>query len=142
PGTYTSTAHIKTASGCVTTGEYTIIIDPPDPLPTIHLLATVCIPVDIPIAGTIKGDLPPDLFFIKPALKGTPKVRGSFQFTVTYDDPKRCPREQSYDITIDCPKTILPDDLPHILPFYKPVDIVISRADLKKCFTYSVDPAT
>jgi hypothetical protein len=141
-GKYPLTVRIRTESGCVAGGDYTITIDPPDSLPTVHLFGTVCVPVKIPIAGTIVGTLPPDLVPNEEdhVLQGTPRVPGTNVFVAI--DPKRCPPEQPYDITIVCPTKILPDDLPHVLPFYHWVDIVISRPALKDCLTYSVDEST
>lgn len=138
-GTYPFTVEIKHASGCVTRGDFTITIKPEDPPPPIVIDGTVCIPLNVPIACTIIDPLPPDLRFDDHMLHGTPKTKVDQFVSATCAG---CPQEQSYEIRIACPKTILSDGLPKTLPFYKPVELVICRQDLKECFPCTIDPAT
>jgi len=131
PDRYRFTIRIDHESGCSITGTYSITIAPADPLPPIEIDATVCEPIEQVPECTLVGDLPPGL---TPTLQGTPKKVGTFPVKAVCDS---CPSDATYLIKVTCPDTILPT-LPHVWPFYKEFYSVISRPDLKECFTYSV----
>lgn len=139
-GPYPFTVQIQHASGCSARGTFTITVKPEDPPPPIVIEGTVCVPIIKPIACTIVDPLPAGLIVKNNVLQGTPNVRiDQFQTTATCDG---CPQEQRYEIHIACPTTILVGGLPNVLPFYKPVDLVICRQDIKDCFPCKIDPTT
>jgi hypothetical protein len=139
-GTYSFTVQVQHISGCLVRGPFTITVKSEDPPPLIVIEGTVCMSLNVPIACTIVDPLPAGLEFKNHALQGTPKIKTDQFVTARCAD---CPQEQPYEIRIGCPQTILSDNLPHVLPFYKPpVDLVICRQDIKECLPCKVDQTT